>query len=139
MALAFCLDYIERNSTAKLTNYGHFLSLGAPAYEVQIHEDSSWSCVQGVERWRNDCGCNTGGKPSWNQQWRKPLRETLDWLRDELIVIFEREGSRMFKDPWAARNEYVNVILKRNDDTIRKFLRDHCSQAVEPQQALRIM
>ncbi len=139
MALAFCLDYIEQNSTIKLTNYGHFLSLQAPVYEAQIHEDSSWSCVHGVERWRNDCGCNTGGKPGWNQQWRKPLRETLDWLRDELVKIFEREASRIFKDPWAARNDYVNVILRRNDDTIRRFLRDHCSQAIEPQRALRIM
>lgn len=139
MALAFCLDHIEQNSRIKLTNYGHFLSLQAPVYEAQIHEDSSWSCVHGVERWRNDCGCNTGGKPGWNQQWRKPLRETLDWLRDELVKIFETEASRIFKDPWAARNDYVNVILRRNDDTIRRFLRDHCSQAIEPQRALRIM
>ncbi|MDQ2657894.1 MAG: DUF3536 domain-containing protein [Bacteroidota bacterium] len=139
MALAFALDYIEQNSEIKLTNYGHFLSLQAPVYEAQIHEDSSWSCVHGIERWRNDCGCNTGGKPGWNQQWRKPLRETLDWLRDELVKIFEREASRIFKDPWVARNDYVNVILRRNDDTIRRFLRDHCSQAVEPQKALHIM
>jgi alpha-amylase/alpha-mannosidase (GH57 family) len=139
MALAFCLDYIQTNSKVKLTNYAHFLSLAAPAFEIQIHEESSWSCVHGVERWRNDCGCNTGGKPSWNQRWRKPLRETLDWLRDELALIFEKEGTKIFKDPWAARNDYINVILRRNDDTIRKFMRDHCSRAVEPEEVLRLM
>jgi alpha-amylase/alpha-mannosidase (GH57 family) len=139
MALAFCLDFIEQNSKVKLTNYAQFLSLCPPAYEIQIHEHSSWSCVHGVERWRNDCGCNTGGKPNWNQRWRKPLRESLDWLRDELARIFEREASAIFKDLWAARDEYINVILRRNDDTIRKFMRDHCSQAVEPPQVLRLM
>ena len=139
MALAFCLDLIEANPKVKLTNYAHFLSLRAPAHEVQIHEQSSWSCVHGVERWRNDCGCNTGGKPTWNQRWRKPLREALDWLRDELAIIFEKHGALIFKDPWAARSEYINVILRRNDETIRKFMRDHCNQTVEPQQVLRLM
>ena len=139
MALAFCLDYIESSSTVKLTNYSHFLSNCPPSYEIQIHEDSSWSCVHGVERWRNDCGCNTGGKPNWNQSWRKPLRETLDWLHDELAKIFEKEGSAMFKDPWLARNDYVNVILRRHDESIRKFMRDHCSQTVDPPQVLRLM
>ncbi len=139
MALAFCLDVIEHNSNVKLTNYGQFLELHPPAWEVEIHEQSSWSCVHGVERWRSDCGCNTGGKPQWHQRWRKPLRETLDWLRDELITIFEREGARMFNDPWQARDEYINVILRRNDDTIKKFMRDHCSQTVERENVLRMM
>lgn len=139
MALASCMDYIEQVSKVKLTNYAHFLSLVTPTYEAQIHEHSSWSCVHGVERWRNDCGCNTGGKPSWNQKWRKPLRETLDWLRDELTLIFERESAGIFKDPWLARDEYINVILRRNDETIRKFMRDHCSQAVDAPQVLRLM
>jgi alpha-amylase/alpha-mannosidase (GH57 family) len=139
MALAFCLDFIERNSKVRLTNYSQFLSMGQPTFEVQIFENSSWSCVHGVERWRSDCGCNTGARPTWNQKWRKPLRETLDWLRDELEKIFEREAGAILKDPWAARNDYVSVILKRNDETIKKFLRDHCSQAVDPPQVLRLM
>ncbi len=122
MALAFCLDYIENNAKAKLTNYAQFLSLHAPVFEVQIHESSSWSCVHGVERWRNDCGCNTGGKPFWNQRWRKPLRNALDWLRDELEIIFEREASLILKDPWVARDEYIWVILHRHDETIKKLL-----------------
>lgn len=139
MALAFCIDYIQQNTKVRLTNYGQFLSLHSPTHEVQIHEHSSWSCVHGVERWRDDCGCNTGGKPHWNQRWRKPLREALDWLRDELEKIFEREAGAVLKDPWHARNEYINVILRRNEETIKKYLRDHCSQAVDAPQVLRLM
>lgn len=139
MALAFCIDYIERNKRSRLTNYAEFLAKFPPTHEAQIHENSSWSCVHGIERWRSDCGCNSGGTPSWNQQWRKPLREALDWLRDELITIFEREGSAILRDPWAAREDYINVILRRNDDTIRKFLRDHCIRPVEQNLVLRLM
>jgi alpha-amylase/alpha-mannosidase (GH57 family) len=139
MALAFCLDHIHRMKHNHLMNYAQFLAKFPPLYEVQIHENSSWSCAHGVERWRNDCGCTTGGNPYWNQKWRKPLREALDWLRDELITIYEREASGILKDPWKARDEYINVILKRNEDNIRKFLKDHCLKVVEQNRVLRLL
>lgn len=139
MALAYCLDYIQRHHQSNLTNYAEFLAKFPPTYEAQIHENSSWSCVHGVERWRNDCGCNSGGKPSWNQKWRKPLREALDWLRDELTKVYEEESKGILKDPWKARDEYINVILKRNDDTIRKFMRDHCAAQVDQHKVLRLL
>jgi alpha-amylase/alpha-mannosidase (GH57 family) len=139
MALAFCIDYIERNKICSLTNYAHFLSKHAPTYEALVHENSSWSCAHGVERWRNNCGCNTGGKPNWHQLWRKPLRETLDWLRDELEKTYVRECSAFLRDPWEARNEYINVILRRNDETIRKFLKTHCTRTVEANNVLRLL
>jgi alpha-amylase/alpha-mannosidase (GH57 family) len=139
MALAYCLDYIVRHQHSNLTNYAEFVAKFPAQFEAQIHENSSWSCVHGVERWRNDCGCNSGGKPSWNQKWRGPLREALDWLRDELVKVYELECALFLKDPWAARDEYISVILRRNDDTIRKFMRDHCSRQVEPNRVLRLM
>ena len=78
----------KSRDVAKLTNYGEFLEKHPPKHFVEIVENSSWSCVHGVERWRSDCGCNSGGHP-WNQQWRAPLRAALDWLRDKLAPIFE--------------------------------------------------
>jgi alpha-amylase/alpha-mannosidase (GH57 family) len=139
MALAFCLDHIEKAANARITNYAEYISKHPPTYEVEIHENSSWSCVHGVERWRNDCGCNTGGKSGWNQKWRKPLREALDWLRDQLTEIYKREAAGILKDPWEARDEYINVILNRNDETVRKFLKDHCIKTVEQNRVLRLM
>jgi alpha-amylase/alpha-mannosidase (GH57 family) len=139
MALAFCINHIQKDKRAQLINYAQFLDKHKPQYEVKIHENSSWSCVHGVERWRNDCGCNTGGKPAWNQRWRKPLRESLDWLRDELARIYERETKQFLKDPWAARQDYINVILHRDDESIKRFMRDHCSKPVEVNRVLRLM
>jgi alpha-amylase/alpha-mannosidase (GH57 family) len=74
-----------------------------------------------VGRWKEDCGCSTGGKPGWNQKWRKPLREALDLLRDELSQVFEREGEKIFQDVWEARKGYIEVILDRSPDAIKNF------------------
>ncbi|HEU5291282.1 MAG TPA: DUF3536 domain-containing protein [Cyclobacteriaceae bacterium] len=139
MALAFCLDHIDDHKRANITNYAEYLAKFPPTYEAEIHENSSWSCVHGIERWRNDCGCHSGGKPNWNQKWRKPLRESLDWLRDQLNEVYVREATPILKDPAQARNEYINVILKRTDDTVRKFLKDNCQKDVEENRVLRLM
>lgn len=139
MALAFCLDYIEKSKKATLTNYGQFLDLYPVEYEAQIRENSSWSCAHGVERWRNNCGCNSGGNAGWHQLWRKPLREALDWLRDETLVIFESEGGKILRDPWEARKDYINVVLNRNEQTIKRFLRDHAQSDASTNRVLRLM
>ena len=126
MALADCLNHIEETGNATIINYGAYLEKFPPIYEVQIHENSSWSCAHGVERWRTDCGCKTGGRPEWNQAWRKPLRDTLNWLRDKLIPIFEKEGKKIFHDPWEARNNYIKVLINRNDHTVDYFIKENC-------------
>ncbi|HHM21381.1 MAG TPA: DUF3536 domain-containing protein [Bacteroidetes bacterium] len=124
MALAWALDYISGQGY-QLTNYGAFLEKHPPEYEVQIHENSSWSCVHGVERWRSDCGCHTGGEPHWNQAWRQPLRETLDWLRDQLVPFFEEKGRPLVNDVWEVRNQYISVVLNRRKSNIQAFLKKH--------------
>ena len=111
MALAYTLDFIERNRLAQLTVYGEFLERFPPKDLVEIRKRTSWSCPHGVGRWSADCGCQTGGDADWNQKWRKPLREALDWLRDQAAHPFETELGLLLKDPWSARNSYVDVVL----------------------------
>jgi len=126
MALAYALDKGLPTRGLEVINYGAFLKRFPPVYEVEIDEGprgegTSWSCAHGVGRWKEDCGCSTGGKPGWNQKWRKPLRETLDLLRDELSLIFEKEGEKIFKDVWATRNGYIEVILDRSPERVKSF------------------
>jgi alpha-amylase/alpha-mannosidase (GH57 family) len=121
MALAYALHYIQTNELARLTNCGEFLELHPPSYEVEIFENSSWSCAHGIERWQSDCGCKTGGQPEWNQGWRAPLREALDWLRDTLAPVYEQKVSTLLEDPWRARNEYIQVILDRSTPSLAEF------------------
>ena len=115
MALSYCLNYIESGNHAKITNYGEYLDKHSPTHTVEIVENSSWSCVHGVERWRDNCGCNSGNQiREWDQAWRKPLREAMDWLRDRIIPVFRSEASKYFEDPWSVRNDYIEVILDRS-------------------------
>ncbi|HTL18975.1 MAG TPA: DUF3536 domain-containing protein [Patescibacteria group bacterium] len=125
MALAYALHYIEQNKIARLTNYGQYLQTHPPTHEAQIHEKSAWSCVHGVGRWMDNCGCNSGGRPGWNQGWRAPLRMSLDWLRDELAPLFETKGKELLRDPWAARNDYIDVILDRSVENRDAFFSKH--------------
>ncbi|MBV9611857.1 MAG: DUF3536 domain-containing protein [Acidobacteriaceae bacterium] len=120
MALAYALDYIESKKSYKITNYGEFLEKNPPAYEVQIFENTAWSCVHGVERWRSNCGCNSG-RSGWSQEWRKPLRDALDWLRDTVNPLYESLGSTLLKNPWDARDEYIDVMLNRSPEIRQRF------------------
>jgi alpha-amylase/alpha-mannosidase (GH57 family) len=140
MALASCLNIIENQENVQLTNYSHFLSLFSPEYEVKIHENTSWSCVHGVERWRSNCGCHAGrGNGKWHQKWRAPLREALNWLRDELIPIYEDEASRLVNDPWAARNDYINVLLnKRSEKSKQDFITQHATRPLSAKDQVRL-
>ena len=124
MALAYALDYIESKKSARITNYGEFLQLSPPAWEVKIYERTAWSCVHGVERWRSNCGCNSG-RAGWNQEWRKPLREALDWLRDWVIPRFESLGASLLRDPWAARDAYIQIVLDRHPEIRERFGKEH--------------
>jgi hypothetical protein len=92
MALAYALDYIEAKRFAVLTNYSEFLERNPADHFVEIFQNSSWSCVHGIERWKSNCGCNSGGHGGWNQEWRAPLRSALDWLRDTLAPMYEGRG-----------------------------------------------
>lgn len=122
MALAYILKIRAEDEGFEITNYGAYLDKYRSDYEVDIKQSSSWSCFHGVGRWCEDCGCSTGGHPGWNQKWRKPLREALDYLRDELIKIYEKEGIKYFNtDIWDVRNNYIDVILSRSESTIKSF------------------
>jgi alpha-amylase/alpha-mannosidase (GH57 family) len=142
MALSYCIHQIESQQAARLTNYGEYLEKFPPDQLVEIHDNSSWSCVHGVERWRSDCGCSTGGYPGWNQKWRGPLRAALDQLRETLAALFEREGGKYLKDPWAAREEYIDVINDRSQENVERFLSGHAHKELskdEKVQALKLL
>jgi alpha-amylase/alpha-mannosidase (GH57 family) len=130
MALAFALDAIESRRLARLTVYGEFLELYPPEWEVEIHENTSWSCAHGIDRWRKGCGCNSGGRPGWRQTWRAPLREALDWLRDALIPSYEGKMTSLGMEPWAARNGYIRVIMEREASAVDAFLAGQTRQVL---------
>jgi len=139
MALAYALDYIESNRLARVTNYGEFLAQHPPTQEVAIKEKTSWSCMHGVSRWEADCGCNSGTHASWNQQWRRPLRDALNWLRDYLAPLYHLQAQPLLLDPWAARDDYIRVVLDRSPWNVDAFLARHGFPGLSRDQQVRAL
>lgn len=139
MGLAYALRFIEGQNLARLTNYGEYLERHPPAHEVGIFENTSWSCAHGVDRWRIHCGCNSGSNPGWNQNWRLPLREALDWLRDTLAPFYKARGAELLKDPWEARDDYIEVILDRSPETRERFLNRHRRRELSGEEEISVL
>src|SRR5687768_2242450 len=138
LCLAHALGVEAKEAGFWITNYGEYLDRHPPDIEVEIDngpegEGSSWSCAHGVGRWSRDCGCQTGGEPGCNQTWRGPLREALNFLRDDTASKFETMGSELLRDPWAARNDYIAVML--DPATRDAFIESH---AIRPDES-RVM
>lgn len=138
MALAYCLNYVEANQQAQITVYGEFLGKNPPLYEVEIVENTSWSCLHGVERWRSNCGCNTG-REGWTQEWRGPLREALDWLRDNLTEFYEKELSDYKGDPWKLRDQYIRIILDRSEENREWFFSKVSKNKLSEEEKIRLL
>jgi alpha-amylase/alpha-mannosidase (GH57 family) len=139
MALSFALQVIESSKNIKLTNYAQFLELCPPESEVEIVENTSWSCSHGVERWRSGCSCGAGHTAGWSNNWRGPLREALDGLRDRLAGSFERLAGELFTDPWRARDAYINIILDRSPANINRVLTVQAGRMLKPDETVRAL
>lgn len=138
LAYAFAQEFANRGWT--VTNFAHYLSLNPPTWEVELKPVTAWSCAHGVDRWQEDCGCGGGGL--WNQKWRRPLRDALDWLRDQLIKVYEEAGKKLFNDPWLARDEYIQVVRDRSLGNLNRFLAHHQTHkltSAERVDALRLL
>jgi alpha-amylase/alpha-mannosidase (GH57 family) len=129
-ALAYGLKVRLEKEGFSLTNYGEYLEKFPPIAEAKIKNNTAWSCSHGVRRWKEDCGCSTGAHAGWNQRWRKPLREALNWLNDELADLYEKEAKRYFKDVWQARNNYIDVIFDKTTDSIEQFFNENAIKSM---------
>lgn len=118
LALTRCVSLIDGGGAVSTANYGFFLSLAPPDSEVRIAERTSWSCTHGVERWRRNCGCGSEIRAGYNQEWRSPLRSSLDWLGAKLAEVYASEGSRVFVDPAATRDGFMSVASDRKEDAL---------------------
>ncbi len=139
MALAYALQLLEPGTDARLTNYGEFLSRYPAVHEARILENTAWSCSHGVERWRSDCGCCSGAHPTWHQRWRAPLRSALDWLRDEVAGIFAAEAASLLRQPWCARNDYIDVLLERSQESLDRFFAMHEARPLNDEERVRAL
>ncbi len=136
MCLSSFIHDLAPERRMRLMNYGEFLSACPPQDEVELEftetgEGTAWSCVHGIGRWTRDCGCSTGGQPGWSQRWRTPLRRGLDAVRDQIQNAWLVRTSPILKDPWAARDDYISVLLSPDEETREAFLARHLRSSID--------
>ena len=144
--LAYALEVVAPEHGFRVTNYGEVLAEHPPTFEVELARGpegrgTAWSCAHGTGRWSRDCGCNAGAPDGWTQEWRAPLRDALDLLRDDAARKFESAGERLFDDPWAARDDYVELLTSPCVSPA-DFLRRHAARtldAAETERALALL
>ncbi len=139
MGLAFALHQIEKDENIHLTVYAEFLEKHPPTHEVEIHQASAWSCSHGVGRWKENCGCNSGGHGDWNQEWRQPLRAAMDQLRDQLAPFYETRAKEFLKEPWVARDNYINAIFDRSRENVANFLSEHATHPLNETEEITVL
>jgi hypothetical protein len=89
-----------------LTTLGLYLRQHPPQSELQVLENTAWSCAHGLDRWVVGCGC-TGG----DSRWKGALRRALDNLACDLDGTYAREAQHLGFKPWALRDDYIAVVL----------------------------
>ena len=139
MALAYAMKLRVKDAGFTVTNYAEYLEKYRSDWEVEIKPVSSWSCSHGVGRWSDDCGCSTGGHPGWNQKWRKPLRQALDYLRDEMTTLYNKQGKKFFKNPQETRDNYISVIMDRSDISVKNFQDEYFLDDLTDEQKVKAM
>ena len=134
LSYAFVEEFPKHGWT--VTNYAHYLSLFPPTYEAELKPATAWSCAHGVDRWQGGCEC--GGEGSdYQLLWRRPLRDSLNWLRDHLATVFVDIGRKYFNDPWEARDRYIDVLqyslsegITEHSPVLEQFFEQQCGSKV---------
>jgi Domain of unknown function (DUF3536)/Glycosyl hydrolase family 57 len=117
--LARAIIMLERRDDVVVTNCEQYLALhGAPG-SFECHDASSWSCPHGVERWRANCGCRND--PATSQEWRGPLREAMDSVKNHVEAVYDRFAPQLVKDHFGAANASIRVLIDPNPIVHEEF------------------
>ncbi|MEM0347782.1 MAG: DUF3536 domain-containing protein [Zestosphaera sp.] len=141
LALAYALRALNERGLARVTNFGEFLEFNPPKWEVKIAEKTSWSCAHGVERWRSNCGCRVDVNRAWSQEWRRPLRDAVDWLASEVKKVYFKEANKVFTDPLGALLNYVSVVGRPEevvDEYLKRFSKEPLTREIKSR-ALKLL
>lgn len=135
MCLAALFDGVAEERGLRVTNPGEFLDIAPPEFEAVLKsgprgEGTAWSCAHGVGRWTRDCGCSISNDEEWDQKWRTPLRKSLNTLRNDLGLLYEKKAPDFFTDPGRALDNYVGVLIAREREAWKRFLSEEGTPAV---------
>ena len=63
----------------------------------------------------------------------------MDWLRDDLAKSYELSARELLRDAWAARDDYISVVLDRSPSNVDAFLACHAVRDLSLEQQVRAL
>lgn len=128
MTLAYAFHKELKDRGIQVVNFGEYLQKNPPQWELRIKagpdgEGTAWSCAHGVRRWKGGCPC--GSENGDSTEWRGPLRNALNYLRDSVADFYAKEGTRYFKDTVAARNNALPVLFGNDKNAQDRFFAEN--------------
>jgi len=128
MTLSHSFKHELKKKNIQIISLEEYLSLYPSEYEIELakgpdEDGTSWSCSHGLRRWKGGCPCGDEGK--YNTNWRLPLRNAVEWLREVLSDIYKEEGKNLFPDIWKARNEYIFYLKNKKQESFEIFLKEN--------------
>jgi alpha-amylase/alpha-mannosidase (GH57 family) len=102
----------------EVTTLGHYLRQHPPQAELEVVENTAWSCGHHLGRWATGCGCTPG-----QAYWKGALRRALDNLSRDIDDVYAYSVRRRDLAPWSLRDGYISVLLGEMDGP--SFLAQH--------------
>jgi alpha-amylase/alpha-mannosidase (GH57 family) len=96
---------IDNKKDLEINYPGAWLKQYPPTESVFIKPGTSWSCLHGVRRWRDACGCTP------NANWKAPLRQAFNQAAKLIDEQFVKALLQYNINPWSLRNAYIHVRL----------------------------
>jgi len=114
--LSYLMDGAGARRNIEWTYPAKWLQEHKVTTKARLVENSSWSCMHGVDRWKQACGCTP------NATWKAALRDALDHTAEMLDTLYIQTLSPIFPEPWELRHRYIEVLWGK------RTLQDLCYQ-----------
>jgi hypothetical protein len=92
----------------EITTLARYLREYPPQTDVEVVENTAWSCAHDLGRWATGCHCTPGCG-----QWKGALRRALDNLSRDIDEIYAEMLRRRNLAPWSLRDDYIRVLLRQ--------------------------
>ena len=99
--------------------------------DVEIRENTSWSCLHGVTRWNGTCACTPG-----DGRWKGYFRNAFIRLAAELEIAYANGVNPYGIDPWELRHRYIHVLL--GDISVEELINEAAHRVLTKEDNQRI-
>jgi alpha-amylase/alpha-mannosidase (GH57 family) len=122
------LTRIYPDDDYEVVSLGTYLTSVPSGPEIEIHENSAWSCSHNLARWATGCACTPG-----QSYWKGALRRAFENLSRDIDEIYADVLGRHDVSPWRIRDDYIHVILGAfdSDTLMKKYFLQHRSHVIQ--------